>query len=71
MKTTANDAATPFFVSANEVEFARERADQFRLYRLYHFCTDPKFFELPGVMKAIAILIQQHIGQASEAFVAE
>lgn len=52
VKTTANDAATPFFVSANEVEFARERADQFRLYRLYHFRTDPKFFELPGVIES-------------------
>jgi hypothetical protein len=52
VKTTAHDAATPFFVSVNEVEFARERAEEFRLYRLYHFRTDPKFFELPGVIES-------------------
>lgn len=32
VKTTAHDAVTPFFVSSNEVEFAREQAEQFRLY---------------------------------------
>jgi hypothetical protein len=52
VKTTAHDAATPFFVSVNEVEFARERAEQFRLYRLYHFRTDPKFFELAGMIES-------------------
>jgi Domain of unknown function (DUF3883) len=53
VKTTAHDAATPFFVSKNELEFAREERDRFRLYRLYHFRTAPKFFELSG-------LIEQH-----------
>lgn len=48
VKTTAHDASTPFFVSSNEVSFAREQADQFRLYRLFHFRTAPKFFELQG-----------------------
>lgn len=51
VKTTAHDAATPFFVSANEVEFAREQSERFRLYRLYHFRTSPKFFELPGAIE--------------------
>lgn len=53
VKTTAHDAATPFFVSSNELEFAKEQSEQFRLYRLYHFRTAPKFFELHG-------LIEQH-----------
>lgn len=51
VKTTAHDAATPFFVSVNEVEFARERAEQFRLYRVYHFRAAPKFFELSGAIE--------------------
>lgn len=51
VKTTAHDAATPFFFSANEVEFAREQSERFRLYRLYHFRTSPKFFELPGAIE--------------------
>ena len=51
VKTTAHDAATPFFVSSNEVAFAKEVSDRFRLYRLYHFRTAPKFFELPGAIE--------------------
>lgn len=51
VKTTAHDAATPFFVSSNEVQFAREQTDRFRLYRLFNFRTDPKFFELPGAIE--------------------
>lgn len=51
VKTTAHDATAPFFVSVNEVEFAREWADQFRLCRLYHFRTAPKFFELSGAIE--------------------
>jgi Domain of unknown function (DUF3883) len=51
VKTTAHDAATPFFVSSNEVAFAKEASDRFRLYRLYHFRTAPKFFELPGAIE--------------------
>jgi hypothetical protein len=51
VKTTAHDATTPFFVSTNEVEFAREQMNQFRLYRLFHFRTAPKFFELPGAIE--------------------
>ncbi|MES2090219.1 MAG: DUF3883 domain-containing protein [Pseudomonadota bacterium] len=51
VKTTASEAMTPFFVSANEMAFARERAVQFRLYRLFHFRTEPKFFELSGAIE--------------------
>jgi Domain of unknown function (DUF3883) len=51
VKTTAHDATTPFFVSTNEVAFAREQMSQFRLYRLFHFRTAPKFFELPGAIE--------------------
>jgi Domain of unknown function (DUF3883) len=60
VKTTAHDAVTPFFVSSNEVDFAREQAERFRLYRLFHFRTDPKFFELAG---AIAIWIRRRTGR--------
>lgn len=51
VKTTAHDAATPFFVSSNELEFARAQSERFRLYRLYHFRTAPKFFELSGLIE--------------------
>lgn len=48
VKTTAHEAVTPFFVSANELAFARAESERFRLYRLYHFRTQPRFFELAG-----------------------
>lgn len=51
VKTTAHEAVTPFFVSANEVAFARAASEQFRLYRLYHFRTQPRFFELAGAIE--------------------
>lgn len=51
VKTTAHDPLTPFFVSSNEVAFAREQASLFHLYRLYHFRTVPRFFELQGAIE--------------------
>jgi hypothetical protein len=51
VKTTAHDAATPFYITANEVEFARERPESFQLYRLYRFRTEPRFFALHGAIE--------------------
>jgi hypothetical protein len=48
VKTTSFGQKTPFFVSANEVRFARQNADQFRLYRLFDFRAAPRLFELDG-----------------------
>ena len=48
VKTTGFGERTPFFVSANELQFAREHADCFRLYRLFDFRRSPRLFELSG-----------------------
>ena len=48
VKTTAFGQKTPFFVSANEVRFARREPEQFRLYRLFEFRANPRLFELVG-----------------------
>jgi hypothetical protein len=48
VKTTSFGERTPFFVSANEVRFARSHAEQFSLYRLFDFRQAPRLFELPG-----------------------
>lgn len=48
VKTTTFGARTPFFVSANEVRFAREKTERFRIYRLFDFRESPRLFELPG-----------------------
>lgn len=54
VKTTAFGETTPFFVSANEVSFARTCGEQFRLCRVFEFRAEPKFFELAGP-------IEQHV----------
>jgi hypothetical protein len=48
VKTTAFGERTPFFVSANELRFARSRPEEFRLYRLFDFRRTPRLFELAG-----------------------
>ena len=48
VKTTRFGERTPFFVSANELRFARDNAPRFRLYRLYDFKAVPRMFELAG-----------------------
>jgi hypothetical protein len=52
VKTTAFGERTPFFVSANEVRFARSRPEEFRLYRLFDFRQAPRLFELAGPIEA-------------------
>ena len=46
VKTTRGGALTPFYISENERSFAEERADSFRLVRLYDFARQPSAFEL-------------------------
>lgn len=51
VKTTGFGERTPFFVSANEVRFARDHSDHFRLYRLFDFRATPRLFELDGAIE--------------------
>jgi hypothetical protein len=48
VKTTAFGEETPFFVSTNELAFAREEPEQFFLCRVFDFRVEPRFFELTG-----------------------
>ena len=48
VKTTSFGERTPFFVSANELRFAKDHAARFRLYRLFDFRVSPRLFELDG-----------------------
>ncbi len=50
VKTTSFGDRTPFFVSANELNFSRERADAFHLYRLFDFRAAPRLFTLDGAI---------------------
>ena len=56
VKTTNGPAKTPFFLSENEREFSDERADAFRLLRLYSFIEKPCAFELrPPLSERLAL----------------
>lgn len=44
VKTTTGNNKTPFYLSRNERDFAEERADHFRIFRLYEFGKESKAF---------------------------
>jgi len=48
VRTTAYGIQAPFYVSRNELAFARQAADMYRLYRVFQFRTVPKFYRVPG-----------------------
>lgn len=56
VKTTDFGAATPFYVSRNEVAFSEERSGQFVLARVHEFRSAPKFFELKGSIRKNVML---------------
>jgi hypothetical protein len=56
VKTTIGHRTTPFFLSENERAFSEERADAFRLVRLYDFARQPRAFELtPPLDKVVQL----------------
>ncbi|WP_371580013.1 protein NO VEIN domain-containing protein [Metapseudomonas resinovorans] len=48
MKITNGSTASSFIVSHNELEFSKDAAEQFYLYRVFQFRNDPKLFILRG-----------------------
>ena len=52
VKTTKYGRETPFFVSRNEVAVSESRATNYRLYRLFGFCEEPRMFTLAGALSA-------------------
>jgi hypothetical protein len=51
VKTTRGGDMTPFYASRNEVAVSEERAEQFRLFRVFAFETRPRAFVLPGSLR--------------------
>ena len=56
VKTTRGGNATPFYLTRNENEVAKERPDAFRLYRLYDFSKAPRLFTLKPPLEALLTL---------------
>ncbi|TXS91904.1 DUF3883 domain-containing protein [Parahaliea maris] len=50
VKTTNNGKYQPFFISANELAFSKERAEQYSLYRVFDFKKKARIFQLPGAV---------------------
>jgi hypothetical protein len=53
VKTTRGGNMTPFYLSRNENDFAKEKPEAFRLYRLYDFSKLPKLFTLKPPLEAV------------------
>lgn len=51
VKTTANSALTPFFISANEVRFSSEHSEAFKLARVFDFREKPRLYVVPGAVR--------------------
>jgi hypothetical protein len=60
VKTTSFGALTPFYASRREVAVSAERAEQYKLYRLFKFRTSPKVFVLDGPLELSCILDPVH-----------
>lgn len=56
VKTTRGGSTTPFYLTRNENEVAKERPDAFRLYRLYDFSKKPRLFMLAPPLEALLTL---------------
>lgn len=56
VKTTGGHQRTPFFLSRNERDFAEERPDGFRIFRLYEFGKEPKAFLIKPPLESQLIL---------------
>lgn len=52
VKTTSFGSRTPFYISRNEVGLSETLPEQFHLYRLYGFRSEPRLFDLPGAVTA-------------------
>jgi hypothetical protein len=50
VKTTRRAQLTPFYLTRNEVDVSKTRADVYHLYRLFRFERDPRFFILSGAL---------------------
>ena len=53
VKTTRGGGTTPFYLTRNENEVAKERPDAFRLYRLHDFSRQPGLFTLTPPLDAV------------------
>jgi hypothetical protein len=59
VKTTNGSAKTPFFLTRNECALARERPDDWRIYRVHMFSFQPRIFALAPPLEEVVKLIPE------------
>jgi hypothetical protein len=64
VKTTNGSARTPFFLSRNECAVAMERPQDWRIYRVHQFASDPKIFTIAPPLEA-SLRLQTETWRAS------
>lgn len=66
VKTTNSGKYQPFFISDNEVSYSKDFSDQYTLYRVFQFRTDPKLFQLDGdIEKYVHLKSKNYIAKFS------
>ena len=56
VKTTNFDRETPFLITDNELDFSKQNAEQYKLYRLFDFGKKPRMFTLSGSMEEACVI---------------
>jgi hypothetical protein len=56
VKTTNFDRETPFLITDNEMDFSKQNAEQYKLYRLFDFGKKPRMFTLSGSMEEACVI---------------
>jgi len=52
VKTTSYGLHAPFFVTRTEQEVSSERSEEFQLYRVFEFRSQPRLVRMPGALEA-------------------
>ena len=56
VKTTNYGRGFPFYISRNELEFSKDHADHYQLYRVFHYNHRPRLFMLGGAVETHCIV---------------
>lgn len=56
VKATVGGVGTPFFITPNEVAVSDTVGDSYRLYRLYDFAREPRFYVLKGSLGSSCLM---------------
>jgi hypothetical protein len=64
VKTTNGSARTPFYLTRNEHEVATERPNEWRIYRVHLFASEPRVFTLAPPLHEV-VSLRPEVWQAS------